>query len=304
MSISNRVSIYLRINPKGEGIMENEKTDELKNKISELKHRLNQMYAQYFSDTREGRVFETEFSLYVKASEHARREKSEQLRLQHGIMKTGVAILIASAALIIFLFREHVFFCTFFLLGLGFFAWGFMYLMHAAEIRIAKAERFCSTLGEYFQQYRWSTESAQGLHLPDIPLWDNYADPKNSTAPRSKQYEGKALYIPFRIAISFIDLLVPVFLIQSFVPGEPMMNRLASIFGVIIWLMSVYIHMFLINALINHAEIIRNPESPDTTEREQTGKPYQTSLVWGQIPRVFFLLDIIFPKADGTGKAI
>ena len=56
--------------------MEDEKTAELKNKIAELKQRLNQLYAQYFSDAREGKVFETEFSLYLKASEVARREKN------------------------------------------------------------------------------------------------------------------------------------------------------------------------------------------------------------------------------------
>ena len=102
--------------------MEDEKTTELKNKISELKQRLNQLYAQYFSDTREGKVFDTEFSLYVKASEYARREKSEQLMLQYGIIKTGVIVLIVSSALIIFFFGQHIFFSTFFLLGLGFFA--------------------------------------------------------------------------------------------------------------------------------------------------------------------------------------
>jgi hypothetical protein len=302
MNTSNQASVYCRIGLEDKGIMEDEKSGELKNKISELKHRLNQMYAQYFSDTREGRVFETEFSLYIKASEHARHEKSEQLRLQHGIMKTGVTLLIASAALIIFLFRDHVLFSSFFLLGLGFFAWGFMHLMLAAEIRIAKAERFCSSLGKYFQQYRWSTESAQGLRLPDIPLWDDYADPIDSTFLQSKQYEGKSLYLPFRIVISLIDLLMLVLLIQSLVPGESTMNRLTATIGIILWIVSVYMHVFLINALINHAEIIRNPKGPDITEREQTGKPYGTSLSWKQIPRIFFLLDVIFPKADSYRK--
>jgi hypothetical protein len=36
--------------------MEDEKTVELKNKISELKQRLNQIYAQYFTDTSKSRV--------------------------------------------------------------------------------------------------------------------------------------------------------------------------------------------------------------------------------------------------------
>jgi hypothetical protein len=281
--------------------MEDEKTTELKNKISELKQRLNQLYAQYFSDTREGKVFDTEFSLYVKASEYARREKSEQLMLQYGIIKTGVIALIVSSALIIFFFGQHIFFSTFFLLGLGFFAWGLMYLMLAAEIRITRAHRFCSALGKYFQQYRWSTESSQGLHLPDIPLWDDYIT-EGDTPLQSKHYEEKALYIPFRIAISFIDLLALVLLLQPLISGDATMSRLDLMLCLILWLVTVPMHMILVQSLVREAEIIRQPDGIELTEGSQPAKKHRGPRSWIQIFRLFFLLDIIVPKTFNTNR--
>jgi hypothetical protein len=282
--------------------MEDEKTIELKNKISELKHRLNQMYAQYFSDTREGRTFETEFSLYVKASEYARRERSEHLHLQFDILKTGIIMLVASSALIVFLFRQYILFSTFFLLGLGFFACGFMYLILSAEIRIARADGFCSALGKYFQQYRWSTESKQNLHLPEIPLWEEYATRGDRTSFRSSRCENQALYTPFRIAISFIDLLALVFIIQSLISGDAAISRLGLAICLCIWLLIVLVHMLLVHALVNHAEIIRKAEDKDISEDAHTEKRRRAPFSWLHIPRLFFLLDIIVPKAVSTGK--
>ena len=276
--------------------MEDEKTTELKNKISELKQRLNQLYAQYYSDTREGKVFETEFALYVNASEQARREKREHVALQYGIVKAGVVMLAASAALIIFFFGQHIFFSTFFLLGLSFFAWGLMYLVHASEIRIARSRQFCSDLGKYFRQYRWSTESSQALRLHDIPLWDTVADEGNPSR-QDGRYGEQALFVPFRIAISFIDLLALALLIQSLISGGAAFGRIGLILCIFLWFLAVPTHMILIDLLARETEIIRQFHGQEPREATQPLKRGRSPRSLIQIFRLFFLLDIIFPRA-------
>jgi hypothetical protein len=282
--------------------MEEEKTTELKNKITELKQRLNQMYAQYFSDTREGKAFETEFSLYVEACEHARREKSEHLRQQYQIMKTGMIMLISSAAFILFLFKQHILLSTVFLLGLGFFACGFMYLVLSAEIRIARTERFCTALARYFQQYRWSSETKQNLHLPEIPLWEEYTTERDAVSLRSRHCENQALYTLFRIAISFIDMLALVVLIQAAISGDPSVNKVGLIVCFIVWFATVLLQMSLVYSLLNHAEAVRAQEDKDSTEGIRTEKMFLTLRSWTHLLRLFFLLDSISPKAPRTGK--
>lgn len=282
--------------------MDDEKTAELKNKISELKHRLNQMYAQYFSDTREGKVFETEFSLYVKASEHARREKSEHMRLQYKIMQTGIVTLLASSALIIFLFKQQFLFSIFFLLGLGFFAWGFMYLLLAAEKKIARIDSFCSSLARYFQQHRWNTDSKQALHLPDIPLLEESSAQSNSMAPGSSHDEQKALYIPFRIAISFIDLLALIVLIQLPISGETTIGKFFLIICFMLWLAAIIVHMLLVHTIVNHTEIIRKPHDKHIMKGSWTARNFRGFRSLTLVPRLFFLLDILFPEAPTTSR--
>ncbi len=276
--------------------MEDEKTAELKNKIAELKQRLNQLYAQYFSDAREGKVFETEFSLYLKASEVARREKNEHLGLQFGIVKTGFITLIASTILIIFFFGQHIFFSTFFLLGLSFLACGLMYLMLASEIKIARARRFCIGLGEYFQQYRWSTESSQSVRLPDIPLWDDFAI-KGEPSGEDRNYEAQALYLPFRIAVAFIDLLALALLIQSALPGDAMTSRIGLLLCLILWFVAVPAHMMLVDSLVRDTERIRHFSDTEAGEDRQSLRIRRRRWSLVQMFRIFFLLDVIFPKA-------
>ncbi len=281
--------------------MQYETTEELKNKISELKHRLNQLYAQYFSDTREGRVFEAEFSLYVKAAEHARREKSELLRLQCAILLFGMFLLIGSAGMTIVLFRQQLLLSAFFLLGLGFFACGFLYLLVSVDIRIAQANRFCLDIGEYFQQHRWRTEIKQNLHLPDIPLWEDYSNQRQPASSWNRRCESRALSTPFRIAISFIDLLVPALLIQMLLSGDAVMSRPIMVGYLFLWLAIVCVHMLLVNSLTARADMIHLQDiAEETYPQKSTGIRH----AFMQIPRLFFLLDIVFPKGRGTGKDV
>lgn len=282
--------------------MEDDKSGESKTKISELKHRLNQMYAQYFSDTREGRVFEAEFSLYAKASEHARREQSRQIELQHGMMKSVIMVLIASSAFIIFLFRQYALFSTFFLLGLGFLACGFMYLLLSAEIRIARAERFSLDLAHYFQQHRWDTDSKQNLHLPEMPLWEEYAARADRGSSRSRRCEHHALYTPFRIAISFIDLLALAFLVQSVISGETSIISVGLIGSLFLWVAAVPAHMLLVQSLVTHAERVREQQDTDSTEGATAEKTRWKAKSWTHILRLFFLMDIIFPKPPAVAR--
>lgn len=278
--------------------MEDEKTDELKNKISELKHRLNQLYAQYFSDTREGRVFESEFSLYMKAAESARREKTQLIKLQFATVQIGMIVLIAFAALTMVLFRQQIFFSAFFLLGLGFFACGFLYLLVLADIKIARADRFCSDLGSYFRQHRWGTEIKKNLRLPDIPLWEEYGSQSPQTDPRSRRCERHALYTPLRIAISFIDLLVLAMLIQTWLSGNPVISRTIMICYLILWFGTTALHMLLVDALTARAETTHDQEM---TRRTYLDKITNIPSELMKIPRLFLLLDILFPKAQGSG---
>lgn len=276
--------------------MEDDTSDESKNKIAELKHRLNQMYAQYFSDTKEGRVFESEFSLYAQASEHALREKSEQRRLQYGILRAGIFMLVASSAFIVFFFRESILFSTVFLLGLGFFACGFIYLMLSSEISIMRAERFSSDLVRYFQQHRWNTESKQNLHLPEMPLWEGYQSKTDMDSSPYRQCIRQALYIPLRIAISFIDLLALAFLFQFLLSGQTMVSKAVVVGCFVLWLAAVVIHMMLVRVLLVHAESVFEPRGKDREKGTNREKPAS----WTHIIRLFFLLDIIFPRAPIT----
>ena len=128
----------------------------LKNKIVELKQRLNQIYTESFMDVKQSRVFENEFSLYLKACEHARIERGESIKQQNDVIKIGLTFLIAASALTDYFFKIYIYFGMLILLGLGFLACGFMYLLLFAEIRIIRAGNYCTELETYFKNYRWS----------------------------------------------------------------------------------------------------------------------------------------------------
>jgi hypothetical protein len=283
-------------------MMEDEKTIELKNKISELKQRLNQIYAQYFIDTNKSRVFETEFSLYLKACENARNEISENLKLQYDVIKIGLSILIAASALTIYLFKLYILFGMLILLGCGFFACGFMYLLLSAEIKIMRATRFCAELETYFQRYRWSTELKKKLNLPDIPLWGEYVSKWDKDIFTEGHFEKKALYAPFRILITLIDLLALVYVIQSFIYKEPNITSSVLIFCLILWIVTVIAQILLVHSIINKVNIrlqwVEKDRPEELTKKEINWKPR----TWINILSIFLVLDIVFPKTLKTSR--
>lgn len=281
---------------------ENEQTVELKNKIAELKQRLNQIYAQYFTDTGKSRVFETEFSLYLKACEHARNEISENLKLQYDVTKIGLFILMGACALTFYLFKVYILFGILVFLGFGFCACGFMYLLLAGEIKIARASEFCVELETYFQRFRWSTELKESLNLPDIPLWGDYSRKWNKDVFDEGHFGEKALYAPFRIIITLADLLALVYAFQLFLFKEYNINFSIFIACFILWVIAVIMQFFLVDSILNKVDIrLRwiGEKRPEEVKKQGINWAPHT---WINIIRLFLLLDLIFPKQTVKDK--
>jgi hypothetical protein len=278
-------------------VVEDEKIIELKNKISELKQRLTQIYAQYFTDTSRSRVFETEFSMYLKACETARNEISQNRKLQYDVTKIGLSILIALSILTIYLFKLNMLFGMLILLGFGFFACGFMYLLLAAEIRITRATQFCAELETYFQRHRWSTELKENLNLPDIPLWGEYVSKWDKDIFSEGHFEKKAIYGPFRIIITLIEISALVYVIQAFISQEPKLTSSVLIVCLIVWVVSVIAQILLVHSILDKVDIklqwIEKDRLEDLMKREINWKPH----TWINILRLFLVLDIIFPES-------
>jgi len=273
---------------------ENEQTVELKNKIAELKQRLNQIYAQYFTDTSKSRVFETEFSLYLKACEHARNQINESLRHQYDITKKGLIVLIGASALTFYLFKIYILFGMLVFLGFGFCACGFMYLLLAGEIKIARASEFCAELETYFQRFRWSTELKESLNLPDIPLWGDYYRKWNKDVFDEGHFGEKTLYAPFRIIITFADLLALAYASQLFLFREHNINPGIFAACLVLWVIAIISQIFLVDSILNKVDIrLRSigEKRPDEVKQGINRDPR----TWINIVRLFLLLDLIFP---------
>jgi|GEM_PF-1557401 len=274
----------------------NENEQELKNKIAELKQRLNQIYAQYFTDTSKSRVFETEFSLYLKACEHPRKEMIESLKLQYDVTKIGLFILVGASALTFYLFEVYILFGMLVLLGFGFCVCGFMYFLLAAEIKIARASDFCAELETYFQNYRWSTELKESLNLPNIPLWGDYIQRWNKDLFDEGHFGEKALYAPFRIIMTLVDFLALIYVIHSFIVKENITNIIIFIACLILWIIAVILQILLVNSILNKIDIRLHrigKKRPEEVKRQEINWNPHT---WINILKLFLLLDLIFPK--------
>lgn len=277
-------------------MIEDEKTVDLKNKVSELKRRLNHIYAQYFTDTDKSRVFDTEFSLYLKACNHARQEIAENRRLQYDVTKIGLFILIAASAATIYLFKMNTFFGAAVLLGFGFLTCGFMYLLLAAEIRISRASAFCAELETYFQRHRWSTELKESLNLPDIPLWGEYAGKWDKDMFYEGHFEKKALYGPFRIAITLTAIFALFYLIQSFISEDFKLTSPLLIICLILWVAAVISQILIVHTIVNRVDIKLERAEKDRPEELIIKNINWQPRTWTNLLRLFLVLDIVFPK--------
>jgi hypothetical protein len=274
---------------------ENNQMAELKNKIAELKQRLNQIYAQYFTDTSKSRVFETEFSLYLKACEHARNQINESLRHQYDLTKIGLIVSIGASALTFYLFKLYILFGMLVFLGFGFCACGFMYLLLDGEIKKARASEFCAEIEAYFQRFRWSTELKEGLNLPDMPLWGNYYKRWNKDVFEEGHFGEKTLYAPFRIIMTLTDLLALFYASQLFLFKEH--NVTLGIFAacLALWGPAVILQIFLVDSILNKVDIRLRSSEEERSEELKKKAISRAPHTWINIIRLFLLLDLIFP---------
>ncbi|HAM53172.1 MAG TPA: hypothetical protein DCP92_21655 [Nitrospiraceae bacterium] len=267
----------------------------LKNKISELKERLNQIYSQSAIEASKSKAFESEFSLYLKACEHAQSERMEGIRLQQDATKFGLAVLTLVLTFAIYIFNIHILLGMLVLLGFGVISCGFMYLLLAGEIRIAKAREYCLELEAHFKRYRWSTQQNEALSLPVIPLWEEYGSKWERDLFAEGPYGKTATYAPFRISMTLTDLLAFVYLTYAYIAHRSELSWITMIIGCIAWVMAVTVQMLLVNTIINKVgrRLARGKETLE--EYSKKGIDWQPD-TWGNILRLFLALDIIFPK--------
>jgi len=276
--------------------MEEEGTVGYKGKITEVKQRLNQIYSQSFLDPKKSSVFESEFSLYLKACESARNERTEGIRQQNSVVKTGMTILIAASAFTVYLFSVHLIFGLLIFLGFGFLACGFMYLLLNDEIRIARAGGYCTEIEAYFKQHRWTTEQDQKLHLPTIPMWEEFRNSWSGDLFDDGHYQKRVLYAPFRIAITFINLLAIGYAVQLVTAQQHQLNITMLIIFITTWIVAVVLQMLIVHLVINKVDqklCGTDKESPSRTGKRDINWSPET---WINILRLFFLLDILLPK--------
>ncbi|HET6513744.1 MAG TPA: hypothetical protein VFG09_01170 [Thermodesulfovibrionales bacterium] len=268
----------------------------LRNKITELRERLNQIYSQSALEANRSKAFESEFSLYVKACEHARSERTEGIRLQHDVTKFGLILTTLFLASTVYLFSLDTLLGMFILLGSAFVLCGLLYLLLAGEIRITRAGDYCNELEAYFRRHRWSAEQQSTLHLSEIPLWEEYRGRWGKDLSDEGRYGKTAVYLPLRTAMTVTDLFALGYILHSVIAHRSETSPVALILGGITWVAAVTVQMLLVNA------IMRGPE----TEREgvkgnQEKRISRQPATWITIPRLFFLADIMFP-GEGSRK--
>ncbi len=274
----------------------------LRNKIAEFKERVNQIYSQAAIDANKSKAFESEFSLYLKACEHANKEGMDGFRLQHDATKFGLAILVVILAFTVYLFNMHIIFGMFVLLGFGFISCGLMYLILAGEIRITRAGEYCAELEAYFKQHRWSSEHNASANLPGMPLWEEYRKKWGNDLFTHGLYEKTAVYAPLRIGMTLTDLLAFVYLAHSFVVDRSEIAWIVMITSCLAWVMVVTVQVLLVDAIINKVDM--------RLKKEKEGlQGYQKKTIgcqpgtWVNILKLFLNIDIIFPteiKKRGT----
>lgn len=264
----------------------------LKNKITELKERLNLIYSQSAIDANKSKAFESEFSLYLKACEHACTERMEGMRLQHDATKFGLAILTLVLAFTVYVFSMQILLGMLVLLGFGVISCGFMYLLLTAEIRMMRAGEYCSELEAYFKRYRWSTEHSEALNLPGIPLWEEYRSKWGKDLFTEGPYGRTAVYAPFRIAMTLADLSAFVYLVYSFIARD--ISWIGMITSCIVWVVAVTVQILLINVIINKVgrRMAIEKERLQEYQKREIGRQPGT---WGDVLTLFLNLDIIFP---------
>ena len=292
----SHVTVSMEVKP----IMDDEHTIALKNKVAELKERMSQMYAHSFADASKSKAFEAEFSLFLKSCEDARRERDRSITLQHYAVLSGLTVMIAASVSSIFVFSVHVLFGLLILLGFGFIGCGFLFLLLVGEIRMQRAEDFCADVEAYFRDQRWSAETDQKPGLQVMPMWEAYRRQWNGDVFADGPYRSKALYAPFRIAISVIDLMALVYIVLHFALSHMPSPWPFFVICTVVWMMSVSAQMLLVQTIISKVDYrIKKTEVGGQGRIE----PVDVGLYpasWLNILKLFLLLDIVFPAKPVT----
>ena len=267
----------------------------LKNKIGEMKERLQQIYSQTALDANKSKAFENEFSLYLKGCEHARDERREGIRLQYDVTKFGLAVLTVLLAFTGYAFSLHILPGMLLLLGFGVVSCGCMYLLLAGELRIMRAGDFCSELEAFFRQHRWATELNEALNLTKFPLWEEYRNSWDKDLFAEGPFRKTAVFAPFRLAITLADLLAAAYLLFFFISHKAELSWTMMIASCIAWGTVVLIQMLLVHAIINTAD------TGPGTGRERHDRYHRTEITWDPFTwiillRLFLILDILFPR--------
>jgi hypothetical protein len=263
----------------------------VKSKIGEVKERLSQLYTQPSLDSLKSKAFESEFSLYLKACEHARNERTEGIRLQHDAVRWGVALLAVTLTFTVYVSILQPILGMLALFGSGLVACGFMYLLCAADLRSAAAVDYCRELETYFREQRWHTGLNETISLAGIPLWEGFQKrtPDASCAVRN------LLYAPLRLTMTIANLTALAYLIFLAVVRDwrPAWWILAVSFG--IWLTACLLHALLVRMIIEkgRARAYEEPAIP------AGAKPGQGSFVAGrarELLTLFLSLDLFLPE--------
>jgi len=277
------------------GMLDDENTIALKNKVAELKGRLSGIYAQSFADANKSKAFEAEFSLFLKSCEHARNERADSMKLQHHTVLAGLTIMVAASVLSIYVFTVHIFFGMLLLLGFGFIGCSFLLILLGGEIRVQRAEDYCADLEAYFKEKRWSMEQHEKLGLPAMPMWEEYRAKWNRDAFVDGPYSGKTLYAPFRIAITFVDLMALAYIVFHLTVSHTPAPWPLVMICVVCWMLVVSAQMLLVRTIIFKVD----PRlSKEDDEGVRISSPFALGLNPGScinVLKLFFLLDIIFP---------
>ncbi len=278
--------------------MYDDETSALKNKIAELKDRLQQIYAESFGDINRAKLFEHEYSLFLKACEHVRDERRDCLAQQNAATRVGLSVLLAGAAFSLYLFSGNVLMCTFLLLLVGFFACGFMYLLLAEEMKAYRASRYCTDLEIFFRRHRWSTEEHQRLNLPTMPLWEDFRVKWEHDRTGLKWRGITALYSPFRVVVTAADLVALANGLYSFIVHPQDASPAVFAAAGAVWIAAVVVQMVIIGSLLSG---VANMAEEAEEGVEASSERWRITLgpgTWVNIARLFFLTDLIAPRAE------
>jgi hypothetical protein len=216
------------------------------------------------------------------------------MRLQNNTVLAGLSLFAVASVLSIYFFTAHIFFGMLILLGFGFIGCGLLFLLLAGQIRIARAEGFCSDLETYFKEKRWAMEQNEKLGLPFMPMWEEYRRQWNRDSFTVGPYGARALYAPFRLAITFIDLMALVYVFLHYTSQGPIPWPF-FIACAIAWLLSISAQMLMVQTVLYKVDSrLRRGDDEGRRGTEPFGIDFFPGS-WINVLKLFFLSDIISP---------